>query len=125
MVLDDCWYSMISALWKLQRFNEANGLRNFTIISQYSNGRKAIHIDQQTMVAILNSLVPYGSNKNSYTVEFMRVLSKIWNWETDKRKFDFAITTDGADLITLQMAREKPKKKNQKEWDALKKNKLH
>lgn len=49
------WYSYVPALWHLQRFNEANSLRNFTIIPQGSPGRRAIRIDTKTMTSFVNS----------------------------------------------------------------------
>lgn len=121
--IDDTWYNIVPALWRLQRFNEANDLPNFTIIPQYGHGRKAIRIDTLTLYGLLNSLLKRGQKLKHNLNEPINAWCPYFNYlkfETGQRKFDFSITTDGTAFVSLQFARPKKPVKTPAEWKTLK-----
>lgn len=120
------WYSYVPALWRLQRFNETNNLRNFTIIPQNSPGRLAIRIDTYTMKCLVNSIT-----KDKIVVRDGMKFTEIWcryinyfKYETGKRRFDFDMITDGVSFAVLQMARPKKPKLTEFELEKLKEERM-
>lgn len=68
------WYSIVPSPVRLQKFNEGNELKNFTIIPLYKKGRKAVRIDTQTMLRLVNSL----RKRKNKLVHSDHDFTKIW-----------------------------------------------
>lgn len=108
------WYACVPSLWRLQRFNEANELRNFKLFPQYSHGRKAIEIDTQSMVRLINEIAPIDQRLSQKT-QYAQTWSPWINYfkhETKNHHFDFRLITDHV-FGALQMAREKREAKSE------------
>lgn len=111
------WYSFILALYRLQRFNEANKIKNFTIIPQFQAGRKNIRIDMESMERLINSLpsTPEANKFKSGTIHYVGAWAPFIDYlrfETANHYFDYDIITD-AISASVQMVRERVPKKKQ------------
>lgn len=109
------WYSFVPVLWRLQRFYEANKVKNFTLIPQFAYGRKAIRIDTQTMARMADAVMQKGdANKNGKTTFYTRIWSPFINYQkfqTRNHHFDYSLITDGASFSVLHFVRERNRKK--------------
>lgn len=88
-------------MYRLQRFNEANGLKNFRLFPQNSFGRKSIRIDTFTMRVFVNHIHnktgqgkrPLDSQKTEHVKTWAPCVN-YFKFQTKHRWFDFSMVTD-------------------------------
>lgn len=125
-------YKHIEIFYRLQRFNETNRFKNFKLIPQFHFGAIHIRYDTQAMFHVLNSmkLIKKGSEdvsneqkkksnwrrdyyQNNENARRRMWLSVFKPPETNKKKFNYSICTDGVAVsFAMEIENKKPQVAN-------------
>lgn len=113
------WYSFVPLFYRIQRFNEANGIKNFRLVPHYRHGRKHIRIDTKTLCGILNSIEKGKVSRENEAANARKVWEDhfvilpegertVSKFVTAHHKFDMQFTTNGVEASLLFKRNKKP-----------------
>lgn len=113
------WYSFVPFFFRMQRFNEANGIKNFKLVPHYRHGRKHIRIDTKSLCGILNSVEKGKVNRENEAANPRKVWEDhfvilpegektVSKFVTAHHKFDMQFTTNGVEASLLFKRKKKP-----------------